>query len=38
LYGDAAAVDYRSLRTVDRKRRLVTEVDDPGIAPVSAPA
>ena len=38
LYGDAAAIDHRGLGAIDRKRRLVTEIDDPGLAPVAAPA
>jgi hypothetical protein len=37
LHGDTAAVDYRGLGAVDGKRRLVTEVNDPRIASVSAP-
>jgi hypothetical protein len=36
LHGDAAAIDHRSLRAIDGKRRLVTKIDDPGIAPVTA--
>jgi hypothetical protein len=38
LYGDAAAIDHRGFGTVDRKRRLMTEIDDPGLASVAAPA
>jgi hypothetical protein len=38
LYGDAAAVDHRGLGTVNGKRRLMAEINDPGLAPVSAPA
>ena len=38
LYGDTAAIDHRSLGAINGKRRLVTEIDDPGLAPVAAPA
>src|SRR5205807_7996962 len=38
LHGDAAAVDDSGLGTIDRKRRLVPEIDDPGFTPVAAPA
>ena len=38
LYGDPAAVDHRSLGAVDGKWRLVTEINDPGLASVAAPA
>src|SRR5262249_28162269 len=37
LYRDAAAVDHRGLGAVNRKRRLVAEIDDPRLAPVTAP-
>ena len=37
LHGDAAAIDHRGLGTIDRKRRLMTKIDDPGLASV-APA
>ncbi len=38
LHRDAAAIDHRGFGTIDGKRRLVTEVDDPGLASVAAPA
>ncbi len=38
LHGNAAAIDHRGFGTIDRKRRLVTKVDDPGLASVTAPA
>ena len=38
LYGDAAAVDDSGFGPVDGKRRLVTKIDDPGLASVAAPA
>ena len=38
LYGDPAAVDHRGLGAVHGKRRLVTEINDPGLASVAAPA
>ncbi len=38
LYGDTAAIDHRSLGAVDGKWRLVTEIDDPGLASIAAPA
>ena len=38
LYGDAAAIDHRGFGAVNGKRRLVAEIDDPGLAPVAAPA
>ena len=38
LYGDAAAIDHRGLGAIDGKRRLVTEINDPGLASVAAPA
>ena len=38
LYGDAAAIDHRGFGAIDGKRRLVTEIDDPGLASVAAPA
>src|SRR6202035_3310008 len=37
LYGDAAAVDDSGFGSVDGKRRLVTKIDDPGLASVAAP-
>jgi hypothetical protein len=38
LYRDAAAIDHRGFGAIDGKRRLVTKIDDPGLAPVAAPA
>ena len=38
LYGDAAAINHRGLGTIDGKRRLVTEINDPDLASVAAPA
>ena len=38
LYGDAAAIDHRSFGAVDGKGRLVTKINDPGLASVAAPA
>jgi hypothetical protein len=38
LHGDAAAINHRGFGTVDGKWRLVTKIDDPGLAPVAAPA
>ena len=38
LYGDAAAIDHRGFGAIDGKRRLVTKIDDPGLASVAAPA
>ena len=38
LYGDTAAVDHRGLGAIDGKRRLVTEINDPGLASVAVPA
>ena len=38
LNGDAAAIDNRGLGAIDGKRRLVAEINDPGFAPVAAPA
>ena len=38
LYGDTAAIDHRSLGAIDGKWRLVTEIDDPGLASIAAPA
>ena len=38
LYGDTAAIDHRSLGAIDGKRRLVTEIDDPDLASIAAPA
>ena len=38
LYGDAAAIDHRGLGAIDGKWRLVTEINDPGLASVAAPA
>src|SRR6185295_4185097 len=38
LYGDPAAIDHRSLGAIDGKWRLVTEIDDPGLASIAAPA
>ncbi len=38
LHGDAAAIDHRGFGAIDGKRRLVTKIDDPGLASVSAPA
>ncbi len=38
LYGDTAAIDHRSLGAIDGKRRLVTEIDDPDLAPIAASA
>src|SRR6478752_3109928 len=35
LYGDTAAVDHRGLGAIDGKRRLVTEINDPGLASVA---
>jgi hypothetical protein len=37
LYRDAAAVDHGGFGAIDGKRRLVTEIDDPGLASVAAP-
>jgi hypothetical protein len=33
-----AAVDHRGFGAIDRKRGLVTKINDPGFAPVAAPA
>ena len=38
LYGDTAAVDHRGLGAIDGKRRLVTEINDPGLASIAASA
>ena len=38
LYGDAAAIDHRGFGAIDGKRRLVAEIDDPGLASVAPPA
>lgn len=38
LYGDAAAIDHRGLRTINGKWRLVAEINDPGLASVAAGA
>jgi hypothetical protein len=38
LHGDAAAIDHRGFGAINGKRRLVTEIDDPGLAPVAAAA
>jgi hypothetical protein len=38
LHGNAASIDHRGFGTVDGKRRLVTEIDDPGFASMPAPA
>ena len=38
LYGDTAAIDHRSLGAIDGKWRLVTEIDDPDLAPIAASA
>ncbi len=38
LYGDTAAIDHRGLGAIDGKWRLVTEINDPGLASVAAPA
>jgi hypothetical protein len=38
LYGDTAAIDHRGLGAIDGKRRLVTEINDPGLASVAAAA
>ena len=38
LYGDPAAIDHRGFGAIHGKRRLVTEIDDPGFASVAAPA
>ena len=38
LYGDAAAIDHRGFGAIDGKRRLVAEIDDPGLASIAAPA
>jgi hypothetical protein len=38
LHGDTAAIDDRSLGAVNGKRWLVAEINDPGLAPVTAPA
>ena len=38
LYGDAAAIDHRGLGAINGKRRLVTKINDPGLASVAAPA
>ena len=38
LYGDTAAIDHRSLGAIDGKWRLVTEINDPGLASIAAPA
>ena len=35
---DTAAIDYRGLGAIDGKRRLVTEINDPGLTSVAAPA
>jgi hypothetical protein len=36
LHGDATAIDDGGFRTIDGQRRLVAEIDDPGLTPVSA--
>ena len=38
LYGDTAAIDHRSLGAIDGKWRLVTEINDPDLASIAAPA
>ena len=38
LHRDAAAIDHRGFGTINGKRRLVTEINDPGLASVAAPA
>jgi len=38
LHGDAAAIDHRGFGAIDGKRRLVTEINDPGLASVAAAA
>jgi hypothetical protein len=36
LHRDAAAIDDGGFGTIDGQRRLVAEIDDPGLTPVSA--
>ena len=36
LVGYQAAIDDGGFRTIDGQRRLVAEIDDPGLTPVSA--
>src|SRR6202012_1719097 len=36
LYGDTAAIDHRGFGAINGKRRLVTEINDPGLASVAA--
>jgi hypothetical protein len=38
LHGDAAAIDHRGFGTINGKRRLVTEINDPGLASIATPA
>jgi hypothetical protein len=35
LYRDATAVDHGGFGTIDGKRRLVAEIDDPGLTPIT---
>ncbi|GLR92027.1 hypothetical protein GCM10007857_87450 [Bradyrhizobium iriomotense] len=35
LYGDATAIDDGSFGTIDGKRRLVAEINDPGLTPIT---
>src|SRR5216684_438242 len=37
LHGDAAAIDHRGFGAIDGKWRLVTKINDPGLASVTAP-
>jgi hypothetical protein len=36
LYRNTTAIDDGRFGTIDGKRRLVAEIDDPGLTPVSA--
>ncbi len=36
LHRDATAIDHGGFGTIDGQRRLVAEIDDPGLTPVSA--
>ena len=38
LYGDATAIDHRGFGAVDGKRRLVAEIDHPGLTIIGATA
>jgi hypothetical protein len=38
LYRDAAAIDHRGFGAIDGKWRLMTKINDPGLAPVASPA